>query len=359
MDTIIHTIMDTLIHMITGTPIHMIMDIPIHTTTEKYSMTKHSHDSPETDTIDKPTFWEGAFYAIGATVVISTVPLVILPFIPITGDSSPLLKILVSFAAGGLLGDVFLHLIPHALEPHSHSHEDDAHAHTEEGHSHTEHLVVGLSVLGGILFFFIFEKIARSLHGGHSHSHSHSQPTQVIKETDTELRQRKNNGKEVKAEKPKKKKAKKGDIKISAYLNLFADATHNFTDGLAIGASFLQSTPLGLSTTLAVLFHEIPHEIGDYAILIQSGFPKSKAIGAQVLTAVGAIMGTCVGIMIEGVGTAAASWVLPFTAGGFIYIATVNVIPELLTGTGVGQTIKEALAFSIGVGFMVIVAIYE
>jgi len=78
---------------------------------------------------------------------------------------------------------------------------------------------------------------------------------------------------------------------IGGLLNLIADTAHNFTDGMAIAASFTTSYQLGISTTVAVFFHEIPHEIGDFAILIQSGFSKRQAISAQVLTALGAFLG--------------------------------------------------------------------
>jgi len=99
-----------------------------------------------------------------------------LPFIPLSGNTGPLLKILVTFAVGGLLGDVFLHLLPHALDPHTPNSDSHSHSHGNEGgHSHTNHLIVGLSVLAGILVFFIIEKTARGLHGSsHSHSHSHA-----------------------------------------------------------------------------------------------------------------------------------------------------------------------------------------
>ena len=85
---------------------------------------------------------------------------------------------------------------------------------------------------------------------------------------------------------------------MSGYLNLFADFFHNFTDGLAIGASFLAGKNIGLVTTVTILFHEIPHEIGDFAILIQSGVPRGKAIMLQLLTAVGAVTGCAVSLIL-------------------------------------------------------------
>ncbi len=150
-----------------------------------------------------------------------------------------------------------------------------------------------------------------------------------------------------------------GEIKVAGYLNLAADFTHNFTDGLAIGASYLAGRNVGMITTVTILLHEVPHEIGDFAILIQSGCPKRKAMFLQLITAVGAIGGTICGLLAEGGDTAAVGWVLPFTAGGFIYIATVSVIPELLKDTSVKQSILEILALFVGIGMMVLIAYME
>merc|ERR1712176_53748 len=90
------------------------------------------------------------------------------------------------------------------------------------------------------------------------------------------------------------------EIQVAGYLNLFADCFHNFTDGLAVGASFLAGESIGMITTLTILFHEVPHEIGDFAILIQSGVPRNKAIALQLLTAVGAITGCPVSLILGG-----------------------------------------------------------
>ena len=89
-----------------------------------------------------------------------------------------------------------------------------------------------------------------------------------------------------------------GDIKVAGFLNLAADCFHNFTDGLAVGASFLAGESIGMITTLTILFHEVPHEIGDFAILIQSGVPRNKAIALQLLTAVGAVTGCAVSLIL-------------------------------------------------------------
>lgn len=286
--------------------------------------------------------------ALSSTVFISVVPFFILFFIPIDGsiEKQPLLKILLSFASGGLLGDAFLHLIPHALMStestagHSHSHSHDA---TEPHEPHD--ITVGLGVLGGIITFLIVEKTVRLFDGGHGHSHS----TDKKKSDDKQ----KKKGKDV--------KEKKEDIKIAGYLNLAADFTHNFTDGLAIGASYIAGQNIGLITTVTIFLHEIPHEIGDFAILVQSGCSRRKAMLLQLLTAFGAVSGTILSIYLrESSDSLVSSLILPFTAGGFIYIATVSVIPELLEGSNkFSQSIKEIVALLAGVYMMVLIAQYE
>lgn len=354
-------------------------------------------------TRDTPTLW---MEAIGSTLLISAAPILLLFLVPLdnTKEREPLLKILLSFASGGLLGDAFLHLIPHALAPHSHTVNDEKneahhHGHTH-GHSHHSHsdlaeghsvhdMSVGLWVLSGIVTFLVVEKFVRLVKGGHGHSHA------VVEESVKEKLKVKDEGdkedkseKEIKDEGDKKDdeddKAKGssdeaehdeksgtvltktnhphddvGEIKVAGYLNLAADFTHNFTDGLAIGASYLAGSSIGLVTTVTILLHEVPHEIGDFAILIQSGCSRKRAILLQLSTAVGALTGTVISLLAEGIGDAATSWILPFTAGGFIYIATVSVIPDILADTKFWQSVKEIIALLVGVWMMVLVAYFE
>lgn len=166
-------------------------------------------------------------------------------------------------------------------------------------------------------------------------------------------------------------------IRLSAYLNLIADFTHNITDGLALSSSFYASPTLGATTTVAVFFHEIPHEVGDFALLIQSGFSKKAAMSSQFVTALGAFLGTCLGIAVEELGKVSSSdtksgvryaglagtglgWgdmLLPFTAGTFLYVGTVAVIPGLLeTGPNKTEEMRKTLmqfaAMALGAGIM-------
>lgn len=230
---------------------------------------------------------------------------------------------------------------------------------------------IGLWVLGGIITFLAVEKCVRLLKGGHGHSHGPAPPKKPKSksedeksEEDSKKGEKKTQSKKKPADKNEKKAvAKKNhheepEIEVSGYLNLAADFTHNFTDGLAIGASYLAGNSIGLVTTITILLHEVPHEIGDFAILIKSGCSRRKAMALQLLTAVGAFSGTLIALL--GTSGEAAPWVLPFTAGGFIYIATVSVLPELLEeSTKLVQSLKEITALLAGVGLMVIIANFE
>ena len=338
--------------------------------------------------------WELWVYAISSTAFISAAPFFILCCIPIrdASEHSSFLKVLLSFASGGLLGDAFLHLIPHAVSPHDHHHHhDDEHEHHHhddhnhehhhgDAHDHTQDMLVGLWVLAGIVVFLMVEKFVRLAKGGHQHSHGSSHGKMVRDEsieekdearvvptssTNTNVHRRKTGQQQPSlsggrsASSNTKTATKQNEIKVSAYLNLAADFTHNFTDGLAISASYLAGRHIGLITTLTILLHEVPHEIGDFAILIQSGYSKRRAMFVQLVTAVGAMTGTFCGLFAEGIGTAATAWILPFTAGGFIYIATVAVIPELLEDSSLWQSVKEIFAIFVGVGMMVLIAYIE
>ncbi|XP_022169443.1 protein catecholamines up-like [Myzus persicae] len=331
----------------------------------------HDHDHHTAKSVSKPTVDSMLWVkALSSTVAISVLPFFVLFFIPIDNkdEHKSFLKVLLSFASGGLLGDAFLHLIPHSLSTHSHHghgdhhHSNDDHHHdhgqhcsadshsSEGGHDHGNEIGVGLWILAGILVFLFVEKMVRVIKGGHSHSHSSVRPKEKLSDDEDEDE---NNDKNVKLAMPKQ------SLSVAGWLNVVADFTHNFTDGLAIGAAYLAGQNIGIVTTITVLLHEVPHEIGDYAILIQEGSSKANAMKCQLLTAIGAICGTLVSLTFGKDSEVANSWVLPFTAGGFIYIATVNVIPSLLEDSSFKQSIKEILALLVGVYLMVLVAKYE
>ncbi|CAG8604533.1 9657_t:CDS:2 [Funneliformis caledonium] len=325
------------------------------------------------------------------TFYISSIPNFILYFVP--PDIKPSsLNSLVSFAVGGLLGDVFLHLLPHSFL--GENNDEVVHfVQVEE----QKNVVIGLAIFVGLTTFFVIDKLMRVANGEEGHSHAHYEKehehdelqrdstgkTTAIKDNSS-LRKRSSTNETTFREEKIPSNQPSNSIKLSAYLNLIADATHNFTDGLAMAASFYTSPSIGATTTVAVFFHEIPHEIGDYAILIQSGFTKRRAMLSQFITAIGAFLGTLAGIAIEeysrgehhinnsnatvnkvdgilGTGVVLGDLVIPFTAGGFLYIATVGVIPELLNVTGnlsrdIKQAATEFFTMFIGVSMMAIIA---
>jgi zinc transporter 7 len=290
---------------------------------------------------------------------------------------------MVAFAVGGLLGDTLFHLLPEIFLGED-SPEHVRFVLVEPN----KNLILGLAIMVGFITFVAMDKalrIATGGDGGHDHSHSHAAASTEGATTtgsstskNGELKKRK--GTSTKATEEPEDSAKEKEIsqsvKLGGYLNLIADFTHNITDGLALSSSFYASPTIGATTTVAVFFHEIPHEVGDFALLIQSGFSKKKAMGAQFVTAVGAFLGTFIGIAVQefgGSGEHAASisassgllgtgltWgdmLLPFTAGTFLYVGTVAVIPELLeTGKDKGaelrKTVTQFIAIAAGAGIM-------
>lgn len=329
---------------------------------EKYSEKPQQSKQPQQETSTQD-LW---LHAMGSTLLISAAPFLILFFVPLysTDREQPLLKILLAFASGGLLGDAFLHLIPHATmsvgEEHAHSH---SHSHSDDEHGHD--MSVGLWVLAGIVTFLIVEKSVRIIKGAHGHSHSHKKTDEAKKKDEDTAKAGGDSGSETKKTEAAKENVDDDadkEIKVAGYLNLAADFSHNFTDGLAIGSSYLAGNTVGLVTTITILLHEVPHEIGDFAILLQSGVSRKNAMLLQLTTALGAVAGTALSLLTQSAtGGLAVGWILPFTAGGFIYIALVSVIPELLDEEKPSfvQTVLQVAAMLAGVYMMVLIAEYE
>ncbi|KAL9982581.1 hypothetical protein ACROYT_G004643 [Oculina patagonica] len=145
------------------------------------------------------------------------------------------------------------------------------------------------------------------------------------------------------------------NVKVVGYLNLLANSIDNFTHGLAVAGSFIVSTKVGMCTTCAILLHEVPHEIGDFAILLKSGFRRWDAAVGQMITASAGLAGAVFGLVAEHAGDSTA-WVLPFTSGGFIYIALVTIVPDLLQETRPRESIKQLLMMLAGIASMGLVS---
>lgn len=210
--------------------------------------------------------------------------------------------IFISLAVGALLGDAFIHLIPEMLNEFPN---------TKLG---------SLLIIIGILLFFIIEKFL--------HWHHH--------ENDTEKH-----------------------IHPVGKLILLTDGLHNLIDGIIIGASFLISIPIGFATTLAVILHEIPQEIGDFAVLINSGFSKKKALMLNFLSALAAILGAGIVLLFGKIAENSVLWILPIAAGGFIYIAIADLIPELQKTKNIHNSFFQILTISVGIISMLLLLLIE
>lgn len=216
-----------------------------------------------------------------------------------------LLLFFVSLSAGTLIGDAFIHLLPESVE-------------LNEGFI----LRVSLSVLSGIIFFFVLETYIhwRHCHVPTSESHPHH----------------------------------------LAWMNLVGDGVHNFIDGLIIAASYLASIPTGIATTIAVIFHEVPQEIGDFGVLIYSGVSKWRALFFNFLSALFAVLGAIVGLVFAAKSQAFLGLIIPFAAGGFIYIAGTDLIPELHKScANPRQSLWQFLALVLGIAVVLLVGLVE
>nr|XP_038960440.1 zinc transporter ZIP13 isoform X2 [Rattus norvegicus] len=268
------------------------------------------------------------------------------------------LKQLLSFALGGLLGNVFLHLLPEAwaytcnISPATGlAWPVSASPAGVEGQSLQRQQQLGLWVIAGFLTFLALEKMflnckeedpsqapskdptAAALNGGHCLAQPAAEPglRAVVR-----------------------------NLKVSGYLNLLANTIDNFTHGLAVAASFLVSKKIGLLTTMAILLHEIPHEVGDFAILLRAGFDRWTAAKLQFSTALGGLLGACFAICTQspkGVEETVV-WTLPFTSGGFLYVALVNVLPDLLEEDDPWHSLQQVLLLCSGIVVMVLLSLF-
>ena len=271
--------------------------------------------------------------ALLSTFIVSIIPILFLFLVPLLKSknkegslnvSGKWLNWFLCFAAGALLGDAFLHLI--SGHDHSHSHENI--------HEHGN----GLAILTGILVFFGIELFSSGSSSCHSHSHSTKKSDDSAASASTSH----SHG-------------------VNGFLSLIADAIHNFTDGLTIAAAWAQSTSAGISTTIAIFVHEIPHELGDYAVLTRAGYTHVQVLKCQFMTAASAFLGTFIGLLLQSSKNStllvAFKSILPFSAGGFIYLALASIVPEILRAKQ-GNCRKSAMAqfvvFSMGIILMTI-----
>lgn len=211
--------------------------------------------------------------------------------------------IFISLAAGALIGDAFIHLIPKSFESSSNT------------------ILVSTLIILGILLFFILEKFFHWHHHGEDENEFHIHPV----------------GKLV----------------------LLSDGAHNLIDGIIIGVSFIASIPVGIATTLAVILHEIPQEIGDFAVLLHAGYPRKKALWLNFLSALTAVIGVIIAFSLKSIGDYFNVWMLSIVAGGFIYIAIADLIPEIHKTKELKHSLSQIAAVIIGILAMLALVFIE
>lgn len=236
-------------------------------------------------------------YIFGSVTLVSLLSLLGVFFLSFSPRfMEKLILFMVSLSAGVLLGDSFLHLLPEAA--------------ARDGDS----LKIWLWIIAGLLTFFVLEKI---IHWRHCHiptSSKHPHPLGIM--------------------------------------NLVGDCLHNFFDGVIIAGSFLVNIPLGITTLIAIIAHEIPHEIGNFGVLLYAGYPRRRALLFNFLTALTAILGSAAAVMIGSRVNDFSDMIVPFTAGGFIYIATADLIPEMKKETAAHKSLYQLISIIIGVLIM-------
>jgi zinc and cadmium transporter len=253
--------------------------------------------------------WVYTFGSVALVAGASFMGMVALAFSP--QRLSRVVPPLVSLAAGALLGTAFGHLLPESVER------------VGEGRK------LSALLLAGFVTFFVIEKLVGVWLGGFEHQHGHGA---IHSHKDDHL----------------------GANRPMLTNLLFGAAIHSFIDGMALGTAYSTGTQLGVITTVAVLFHETPHHIGDVSILIHKGVPVRRAVGLSLLAggtaALGALMVLLIGTQTTGVTTV----LLPFTTANFLYIASSNLMPELQHERGFRQSLTQTLFFLAGCSLMFI-----
>jgi zinc and cadmium transporter len=235
-------------------------------------------------------------FALASVTFVSLLSLIGIAFISVNEEKlRRIIFVMVSLAVGALFGDAFIHLLPESFE------RSDSPVQTS------------VYVLSGILVFFILEKFLLWRHQHVLESVDHVHPM--------------------------------------GYMNLAADAIHNLIDGMIIGASYLVSPSIGIATTIAIIFHEIPHELGNFFVLLHARFTVRRALLFNFLSAIFAILGSIISLLIGSRIENFSALIVPVAAGGFIYIAGSDLVPELNKEVNPVKSVIQLV--SIGAGLVI------
>ncbi|MFA5175842.1 MAG: ZIP family metal transporter [Candidatus Nanoarchaeia archaeon] len=242
-------------------------------------------------------------YSLVSVLIISLISLIGIFSLKIKIEKlKQILIYFISFSAGALLGDAFIHLIPSLFK------ESSA-------------IISALTILLGIILFFILEKV---IHWRHCHM-------PITKE----------------------------HVHPLAYMNLVGDALHNFIDGLIIAGSYLINIQVGIATTLAVILHEIPQEIGDFGVLLHAGLKRTKALFLNFVTGLTAVLGTIIALVLTNYISNLQFYITGIAIGGFIYIAGSDLIPEMHKEVKLEKSILQLVFLILGILVMLSLLLLE
>ena len=250
-----------------------------------------------------------SIYALTSVLIVSSISLIGIFALSLRVNFlKKIIFLVVSLAIGALFGDAIIHLIPQAFE------ESDNPA------------IVSLFIILGILSFLVLEKFFRWHHGhGHGSHGSH----------------------------------KEDKIKPLGFMVLISDGIHNLLDGIIIGASYLINIEIGIATTIAIILHEIPQEISDFGLLIHAGFTRKRALLVNFFSALLAVVGVGIAFSLGENGETFIPAMLAFAAGGFIYIAGSDLVPELHKTSDLKRSLQQVFAILIGITIMFALLLLE
>ncbi|XP_077405653.1 zinc transporter ZIP4 [Vanacampus margaritifer] len=293
---------------------------------------------------DKLTKTERYLYATLANVVITLMSMLGILLLLCTSCTSVFqlcIQFCISLAVGSLTGDALLHLLPMFLGLHVHSEAGGGHHHGQPELS--DYVYKMLVVMGGIYFFYLMETVFNIItHGGHHHHADesevhHCDHSRVLEMCQQDRKQKDKLHSISKADLVKEEECERNfhlsrertrEHRLLPYMITFGDGIHNFADGLAMGAAFTLSWKSGLATTLAVLCHELPHELGDFAILLNCGMSVSRALLLNVGSAMTSFIGLYIALSVA-TDLATTQWIAAITAGLFLYVGLADMLPTM------------------------------
>ncbi|XP_022094994.1 zinc transporter ZIP4-like [Acanthaster planci] len=329
-----------------------------------------------------PVVWG---YGVLAVFIISLCAIAGVAFLPCLSTDVYLkvLQTMMALAVATLVGDAVVHLIPQAVGLHAHDATAAGVTH-DPGSEDLAYIWKCLVVVVAIYAFFIFESVMQMFGGGHSHSvDPEDDPTKRKRASSMRLKEAVEGSFKNRSPSTTNLELADGNLpngdatderdhvhhqrKVCCgmgslpFMILIGDGLHNLGDGLAIGAAFATSIGAGLSTSIAVFCHELPHELGDFAVLLSAGLSFRKALALNFLSALMAFIGLCIGIPLAA-NAEAREWIFALAAGMFLYVALVDMFPELIHHENKNRFtifLLHNLGLLVGAGIILVIALYE